>query len=56
MGKTGSGKTTILEAICGLRSVDGLRFLLDRDVTRLTPADRGVGEGLRRRTSPCFPP
>jgi ABC-type sugar transport system ATPase subunit len=44
MGKTGSGKTTILEAICGLRSVDGGRILLlDRDVTRLTPADRGVG-------------
>jgi len=44
MGKTGSGKTTILEAICGLKSVRAGRvLLLGRDVTRLKPADRGVG-------------
>ena len=44
MGKTGSGKTTILEALCGLRPVHAGRvLLLDRDVTRLKPADRGVG-------------
>jgi molybdate/tungstate transport system ATP-binding protein len=44
MGKTGSGKTTILEAICGLKPVHAGRVLLrDRDVTRLKPADRGVG-------------
>ena len=44
MGKTGSGKTTLLEAICGLRSARGGRVvLLGRDVTRLRPADRGVG-------------
>lgn len=44
MGKTGSGKTTILEAICGLRAVRQGRIVLgDRDVTRLAPADRGVG-------------
>jgi molybdate/tungstate transport system ATP-binding protein len=44
MGKTGTGKTTLLEAICGLRSVAAGRILLDEtDVTRLHPADRGVG-------------
>ena len=44
MGKTGSGKTTILEAICGLKPVQAGRvLLLGRDVTRLKPADRGIG-------------
>jgi ABC-type sugar transport system ATPase subunit len=44
MGKTGSGKTTILEAVCGLRPVRAGRVVLDgRDVTRMKPADRGVG-------------
>jgi len=44
MGKTGSGKTTLLEAICGLRPVAAGRiWLMDRDVTRLRPAARGVG-------------
>jgi ABC-type sugar transport system ATPase subunit len=44
MGKTGSGKTTILEAICGLRKVEsGSITLLGSDVTRLPPADRGIG-------------
>jgi len=44
MGKTGSGKTTILEAICGLRRVDQGRILLaGKDVTELRPADRGIG-------------
>jgi ABC-type sugar transport system ATPase subunit len=44
MGKTGSGKTTILEAICGLKSIrSGRILLLGRDATRLKPADRGVG-------------
>src|SRR5436305_15214815 len=44
MGKTGEGKTTILEAICGLRSVVAGRILLHgADVTQLHPADRGVG-------------
>ena len=44
MGKTGSGKTTILEALCGLRGVQSGRILLaGRDVTSLTPADRGLG-------------
>src|SRR5438270_11671382 len=44
MGKTGCGKTTLLEAICGLKPVrSGAIHLLGRDVTRLKPADRGVG-------------
>lgn len=44
MGRTGSGKTTILEAICGLRPVLAGRIeLLGRDVTRLKPAERGIG-------------
>jgi ABC-type sugar transport system ATPase subunit len=44
MGKTGSGKTTILEAVAGLRPIEsGSIRLLGRDVTRLSPADRGVG-------------
>lgn len=44
MGPTGSGKTTILEAVCGLRPVRaGTIRLGGRDVTRLKPADRGVG-------------
>jgi ABC-type sugar transport system ATPase subunit len=44
MGKTGSGKTTVLEAVCGLRPVEaGTVRLLGRDVTGLKAADRGVG-------------
>lgn len=44
MGKTGIGKTTILEAICGLRSIQTGRILINGvDVTRCTPADRNVG-------------
>jgi ABC-type sugar transport system ATPase subunit len=44
MGPTGSGKTTLVEAICGLRPISAGRIvLLDRDVTRLRPAARRVG-------------
>jgi molybdate/tungstate transport system ATP-binding protein len=44
MGGTGQGKTTILEAICGLRTVTSGRVVLGgRDMTRAKPADRGVG-------------
>lgn len=44
MGKTGCGKTTLLEALCGLRSVlSGRIELAGRDVTRLRPAERGIG-------------
>lgn len=44
MGKTGSGKTTLIEAICGLRPIiSGQISLNGRDVTRLKPAQREVG-------------
>ena len=44
MGRTGCGKTTVLEAICGLKQVVGGRVILDgRDVTALPPGARGIG-------------
>jgi ABC-type sugar transport system ATPase subunit len=44
MGRTASGKTTILEAVAGLRPINGGRISLgERDVTELKPAERNVG-------------
>jgi molybdate/tungstate transport system ATP-binding protein len=44
MGTTGCGKTSLLEAVAGLRPVAGGRVVLDdRDVTDLPPGDRGIG-------------
>lgn len=44
MGGTGQGKTTILEAICGLRPVVSGSIRLDgADVTRWKAADRCIG-------------
>jgi ABC-type sugar transport system ATPase subunit len=44
MGKTGSGKTTILEAICGLKEVThGRIFLGGEDVTSARAGDRNIG-------------
>ena len=44
MGQTGQGKTTILEAICGLRTVtSGQIKIRDRAVTDWPPADREIG-------------
>lgn len=44
MGKTGTGKTTLLEIICGLRRPLSGRVLLDdRDVTFDAPGARGLG-------------
>ncbi|MBI3830059.1 MAG: ATP-binding cassette domain-containing protein [Planctomycetes bacterium] len=44
MGKTGTGKTSLLEALCGLRPILGGRIELDgRDVTALRPGERGIG-------------
>lgn len=44
MGRTASGKTTILESICGLRPLRRGRILLcDRDVTGEKPGARNLG-------------
>ncbi len=44
MGSTGCGKTTVLEAIGGLRPVAGGTIRIDgEDVTRLPPGSRGLG-------------
>ena len=44
MGRTGAGKTTILETICGLRNVMGGRiFVMNQDVTAFKPGRRGIG-------------
>jgi molybdate/tungstate transport system ATP-binding protein len=44
MGRTGSGKTTLIEVICGLRKVSAGRILLaGRDVTTEQPACRNIG-------------
>ena len=44
MGRSGCGKTTLLEAVCGLRNIERGNIILgDRDVTALPPAERGVG-------------
>ena len=44
MGPTGCGKTTLLEALCGLHALEGGSVWIGgRDVTRARPADRGVG-------------
>jgi ABC-type sugar transport system ATPase subunit len=44
MGRTGRGKTTILEAICGLRSIHSGQILIDNtNVTDWAPADRAIG-------------
>ena len=44
MGRTGSGKTTVLEIICGLRQPSAGRVRLgERDVTALAPGERGIG-------------
>jgi ABC-type sugar transport system ATPase subunit len=44
MGKTGGGKTSLLEIICGLRRPSAGRVWLgERDVTDLAPGERGLG-------------
>jgi molybdate/tungstate transport system ATP-binding protein len=44
MGRSGQGKTTILETICGLRPVQSGRILIHgTDVTNWKPAQRGIG-------------
>ena len=44
MGRTGSGKTTVLEAIAGLSNVTAGHIILgDTDVTHLRPSQRNLG-------------
>lgn len=44
MGRSGTGKTSLLETICGLRRPRaGKIFLGDQEVTNWTPAARGIG-------------
>jgi ABC-type sugar transport system ATPase subunit len=44
MGRTGSGKTSLIEILCGLRAPQsGTVWLGDRDVTFAAPGDRGIG-------------
>lgn len=43
-GKSGSGKTSLLEAICGLRPIQaGSITIADQDVTGKRPAERRIG-------------
>ncbi len=44
MGKTGSGKTTLMESVCGLKPIKaGSIALMGDDVTSKKPAERGIG-------------
>lgn len=44
MGRTGCGKTSLLEAICGLRSLyRGQIFIDGHDMTHTHPSQRGIG-------------
>lgn len=44
MGKSGAGKTTLMESLCGLRSIDtGGVFLNGDRIDQLRPGERGIG-------------
>ena len=44
MGKTGCGKTSVMEAICGLRNIKSGSIVLDgRDISTLKPSERAIG-------------
>jgi ABC-type sugar transport system ATPase subunit len=44
MGRTGSGKTSLVEMLCGLRRPHaGRLFIANRDITHLPPGERGIG-------------
>ena len=44
MGRTGCGKTTLIEIICGLRTPRNGRVVIGgRDVTHNAPGERGIG-------------
>lgn len=43
MGKTGCGKTTILEIVCGLRKQSSGKIFVDgQDISNFSPADRNI--------------
>lgn len=55
MGRTGCGKTTLLEILCGLRRPAGGRvFIGERDVTDLPRAS--AASATCRKTGRCSPP
>ena len=59
MGKTGTGKTTILEAVAGLRQVTGGQIYLDgSEATRLSrgPSPESRPDGRHRRQAPVYSP
>ena len=44
MGKTGCGKTSIMEAVCGLRKIkSGAIWLGDIEISKLKPGERSIG-------------
>jgi ABC-type sugar transport system ATPase subunit len=44
MGKTGMGKTTLVEAICGIRRIlGGGIWLMEKEVSGWRPGERGIG-------------
>jgi ABC-type sugar transport system ATPase subunit len=44
MGRTGCGKTTLLECLCGLKPLASGKILLDgRDISHARPGERGIG-------------
>lgn len=44
MGKTGCGKTSIMEAICGLRNISAGSIVLDDfEISGLKPSERSIG-------------
>jgi ABC-type sugar transport system ATPase subunit len=44
MGRSGSGKTSLLELLCGLRFLSsGAIWIGDREITNLTPGERSIG-------------
>lgn len=44
MGRSGSGKTSLLEILCGLRAPSsGSIWIGDNEITSLSPGERGIG-------------
>lgn len=44
MGKTGCGKTSVMEAVCGLRKISSGYIFLDKvDISNFRPSERSIG-------------